>query len=73
MSQIAHASDQSQLLRLTGGQQPLVEVPDDVPFAPHGAAVAVEGSHAHQCGDLTTVKGAQLGQVGQQREGEFSQ
>ena len=42
-----------------------------MPFAPHGAAVAVEGSHAHQCGDLTTVQGAQLGQVGQQREGEL--
>ena len=41
-----------------------------MPFAPHGAAT-VEGSHAHQCGDLTTVKGAQLGQVGQQREGEL--
>ena len=86
--QFAHTSDEGHLLRLTGGQQPLVEVPDDgieatgcqrphvqdgsdpgaptpdMPFAPHGAAIAVEGSHAHQRGDLPTVKRAQLRQVG---------
>ena len=27
--QLAHTSDQGQLLRLASGQQPLVEVPDD--------------------------------------------
>ena len=43
----------------------------DRPFAPQCAAVPVEGSHAHQGGDLPAVQGAQLRQVGQKGEGDL--
>ena len=86
--QLAHAGCESQLLGLTSGQQPLVEVPDDrveaagyqrshvqgsadpgttapdSPFASQSATVPVEGSHAHQRGDLSAIQRAQLRQVG---------
>ena len=82
--QFAHARDEGHLLRLTRGQQSLIEVsydgvaagrgqrphveggphagpstPDGA-FAPQSPAVPVEGSHAHQCGDLPAVQRAQL-------------
>ena len=36
----------------------------DLPLTSQRAAVAVEGSHAHQSGDLTTIQCAQLRQLG---------
>ena len=43
----------------------------DSAFASQDATVPVEGSHAHQGGDLPAVQGAQLRQVGHQSEGEL--
>ena len=52
------------------GPHPGASAPDGA-FATQGATVPVEGSHAHQGGDLLAVEGAQFGQVGQQSEGEL--
>ena len=40
-------------------------------FTPQRTAVPVEGSHAHQGGDLPAAQGAQLRQVRQKGKGEL--
>ena len=43
----------------------------DSAFAPQSPAIPVEGSEAHQSGDLPAVQRAQLRQAGQQSEGDL--
>ena len=55
---------------IQGGSYSGAPAPDG-PFAPQGAAIAVEGSHSHQGGYLPAIQRSQLRQVGQQSEGNL--